>query len=446
MLSRREFLQRAGLAGAGVALGGFACFQDGDGRPTASADSTGGHVLRIAQTNHSVPAYDAWFDGEYVRHWGERNDVSVTVDHYPVGDMFARVEAEVAARRGHDIVGLFGAHPAVFEDHVIDHRDIVEDVESKVGEAVPAIRRVIRNRRTGKYCAFPNFWAPSMVLYRTDLWDPIGPRLTPDSWEGLIEGGARLKGADAPVGIGLGPGADAGLNSYGLLLAHGASLQDEDGHVTFDRPATVEAVEAAIKLFRSAMTEDVLAWDDASDNRFLASGRGSLTLDPVSAVRAIEEQDATLAEKVGLRPAPAGPAGRLFPHIVQSYVIFSHSPNQELAKRFLVDFTLSYREAFVRSRFYNLPAFPASVPDLADIVAAENNGKYRILGDASTWSTNVGHPGDTNAAVAEVFQQGVLSKLVVAAARGELTAAEAVKRAHAQAVPIFDKWREQGKI
>jgi multiple sugar transport system substrate-binding protein len=255
-----------------------------------------------------------------------------------------------------------------------------------------------------------------------------------------------LKGAGAPVGIGLGAGVDPGTNGYGLLLAHGASLQDEEGRIVLDRPATVEAVEAANKLFRTAMTEDVLAWDDASDNRFLASGRGSLTLDPVSAIRAIEEQDSALAERIGLRPPPAGPAGRLFPHVVQSYMIFNFSPNQELAKRFLVDLAPGFREAFIRSRFYNLPAFQESVPDLADIVAAEGNGKYRLLADAATWSTNVGHPGDTNAAVAQIFQEGTLSKLFTAVARGQLRAKEAVQRAHAEAVGIFDKWRERGKI
>jgi multiple sugar transport system substrate-binding protein len=360
--------------------------------------------------------------------------------------MFPRAQAEVEGRNGHDIFGLFGGHPAVFEDDVIDHRDIFEEVEAKVGEATPAIHRAIRNRRTSKYFAFADYWAANMVLYRTDLWNPIGPGLTPDTWEGVIEGGARLKKAGAPVGIGLGPGVDAGLNAFGLLLAHGASVQDEEGHLVLDQPASVRALEAAISLFRLAMTDDVLVWDDASDNRFLASGQGSLTLDPVSALRAIEEQDPALAEKVGLRPAPAGPAGRIFPHAAQTYMIFKFSPNQEFAKQFLVDLALAYREPFLRSRFYNMPAFPGSVPDLTEIVAAEAAGKYDLLVDASKWSTNIGHPGDTNPAVAEVYHQGLLSKMFVAAVRGELSAEDAVKRAHAEAVSIFDKWRERGKI
>ena len=446
MPSRREFLRLAALAGAGATLGGVGCSKGANSTPAARGSSTGGKVLRIAQTSHYVPAYDAWFDGEYVRQWGERHDVSVIVDHYPLGDILARAQAEAAAGRGHDIVGVFGGHPAVFEDDVVDHRDVVEEVEGKVGQPTPAVRRDIRNRRTGKYFAFADFWVPSVVLYRTDLWNTVAPGLTPDTWAGVIEGGARLKDSGAPVGIGLSTGPDPEVNSFGLLLAHGASLQDEEGRLVLDRPATVQAVEAGFRLFRSAMTDDVLTWDDASDNRFLASGQGSLTLDPISAIRAIEEQDPALAGKIDVRPTPAGPAGRLFPQAAQTYVIFKFSPNQELAKQFLVDLALGYREAFLRSRFYNLPAFPGSVPDLTEIVTAEGAGKYRVLADASTWSTNIGHPGDTNPAVAEVFHQGLLSKMFVAAARGELSAEEAVKRAAATAEPVFDKWRDRGKI
>ncbi len=59
---------------------------------------------------------------------------------------------------------------------------------------------------------------------------------------------------------------------------------------------------------------------------------------------------------------------------------------------------------------------------------------------------NIGHPGHDNAATSEVFFAFLIPQMFAAAARGELTAEEAVKRAHAQAVPIFDKWRERGKI
>ena len=132
------------------------------------------------------------------------------------------------------------------------------------------------------------------------------------------------------------------------------------------------------------------------------------------------------------------------------YVIWKFSRNQEMAKQFLVDLALNYREAFLRSEFYNLPAFPGAVPDLGELVAndarAQPPDKYALLADATRWSTNLGHPGHTNAAVDEVVNQYLIPQMFAAAARGEMTPEEAVRAAEAQIKPIFEKWRERGKI
>lgn len=48
--------------------------------------------------------------------------------------------------------------------------------------------------------------------------------------------------------------------------------------------------------------------------------------------------------------------------------------------------------------------------------------------------------------MAEVYNQFILPKMFAAVARGETTAADAVKTATAQVEPIYAKWRERGKI
>jgi multiple sugar transport system substrate-binding protein len=136
--------------------------------------------------------------------------------------------------------------------------------------------------------------------------------------------------------------------------------------------------------------------------------------------------------------------------VVNVFVIWRFARNQEMAKQFLVDLTLNAREAFLRSRFYNLPAFPKTIPDLAELVTHDDEAqpptKYSLLADAEAWSTNIGHPGHANAATDEVFFQFIVPKMFAAAARGDMSAEAAVKAAAAQAAPIFDKWREQGKV
>ena len=452
-MDRRTFLRLAGTTAAVATIGG-ACGSPSDERParapaTASGPGGGERTLRIAQLNHFVPAYDAWFDNEYTKRWGEEHDVDVVVDHIPYDQLIARADTEVASQRGHDIFGFI--LPPSFEDHVIDHREIVEEVEAKVGKMAGLVERSVLNPKTGRYVAFSHYWAAKPVHYRVDLWDGVRPGLSPESWDDVLRAGARLKAAGHPLAIGMSSDPDSELALSALLAAYGGSIQDEAGNVALDRPATVEAVKVGAAIFRAGMTEEVFAWDAASNNRLLTSGKASLILNPVSAMRAVEDQDPALAARIALGPVPSGPDGRLGPtSFMGIYVIWRFSPNQEAAKQFLVDLALNSREGFLRSQFYNLPAFPGAVKDLDASLASDSHAqppdKYALLAEAARWTTNVGYPGFTNAAVTEVSNQFLVSKMFAAAVRGELSAEEAVKRAAATAEPIFDKWRERGKI
>jgi multiple sugar transport system substrate-binding protein len=333
----------------------------------------------------------------------------------------------------------------------VDHREIVEDVEARVGKMTPFVEASVFNPRTGRYFGFPSFWVANPVLYRTDLWEGLGPGRRPDAWEDIVAAGPELKASGHPVGIGMAPDLDHAHCLPALLYAYGASIQDQDGNLTINRPATVEAVKVGAAIFAGGMTEEVFTWDGASDNRYLASGRASLTIDAISAIRAAEKQDAELAARIALAPIPAGPEAQLSPpSVIQVYAIWKFSPNQELAKQFLVDHALSHREGFIRSEFFNLPGFPGTVPDLGDLVAnderAQPPAKYALLADATEWSTNVGYPGTHNAAIDDVVNQYLIPKMFAAAARGNMSAEEAVAAAETEMKPIFAKWRELGKL
>jgi multiple sugar transport system substrate-binding protein len=454
-LDRRDFLRLA-AGGIACAAAGAGCSSgSGGGEAKGAADQKGGAAapkqLRIAQVGHFVNAYDTWFDNEYTPAWGERNGVEVIVDHIPVGELTARAAAEVNTRRGHDLFGFF--YPAAaFEDDVVDVRDVVEEIQAKVGKASTLAERGAFNPKTNKWFGVPDYWTPELVSYRTDFWAGLGSGGRPDTWGDLLTAGPKLKAAGHPLGVDMSQDLDGNLNLMALMQAYGASLQNEDGVLAINRPATVEAVKVAAALWSRGQAPETLSWNDASaNNRHLAGGKGSLILNPVSGLRAVEKQDPPMARNIGLAPALAGPAARLSPAgAVSMYVIWTFAENQEAAKRFLVDLVLAYRDAFIHSEFYNFPAFPGSVPDLADLVAkapgVEPAGKYALLAKAPDWSTSIGHPGYTNAAVDEVFNQFLIPKMFAAAARGEMTAEAAVAATEAQTQVIYDRWREQGKI
>jgi multiple sugar transport system substrate-binding protein len=173
-------------------------------------------------------------------------------------------------------------------------------------------------------------------------------------------------------------------------------------------------------------------------------------LNSIAAIRAIETQDPELAAKIQLLPIPAGPLGRRGPYAVGVYMIWKFSQNQEAAKQFLVDLATDYREQFIQSQYLQIPPFPGSVRDLGELVTndarAQPPGKYRLLAESAEWTTNLGHPGYSNAATDEIIKASIISDMFAAAARGETTPEEAVRTAEAKVAPIFQKWRERGKV
>jgi multiple sugar transport system substrate-binding protein len=452
-LARRDFLRLAAggatllATGAGCNPGSKAA-KSRASTATTAAGPKGKPTLRIAQWSNYISGYDGWWDDEYTTRWGERNGIEVIVDHFDVNQQLAHAEAELESRRGHDIFQLNAASMAPFEDDVIDHGEIVQEVEAKVGKMTPLAARGIFNPKTKKYFAFSDCWWPGPTHYRRDLWDSIGVR--PDTWEDVLAAGKHLKAGGHPVGIGMGADAESNLTLLGLMHGYGASVQDEEANVIIHSRATVEAVKVGADIFRSAMTGEVLGRDIVSNNRYLLSGRGSLILNSIAAIRALEAQDPTLANKVELLPVPKGPAGTASPYVVNVYAIWKFSENQEAAKQFLVDLAIASREPLLQSRYLLLPSFPGAVTDFADLMAsdlkAQPPDKYRLLADATKWTTNVGHPGHTNAAHDEVVKLSLISQMFAAAARGDTSAEDAVKAAEAKIKPIYDKWREQGKI
>jgi multiple sugar transport system substrate-binding protein len=88
-------------------------------RPAYAAKRT----LKILQWSHFVPAYDKWFNSEYVKEWGRKNDTEVIVDNINLGLIPSRAAAEVSAQKGHDLV-MFLSPPSVYEDQVVDMKDV----------------------------------------------------------------------------------------------------------------------------------------------------------------------------------------------------------------------------------------------------------------------------------------------------------------------------------
>jgi multiple sugar transport system substrate-binding protein len=135
-------------------------------------------TLKILKWKHFVPAYDRWFIESYAKEWGEKNGRNVIVESIGLGDLSKRATAEAQAQQGHDLVLLLTPAP-VYEDSVIDHREIFEESVRRYGKALDPAYKSCYNPKTKKYFSFCTSLLPALLTYRKDLWGAVGG--APDS-------------------------------------------------------------------------------------------------------------------------------------------------------------------------------------------------------------------------------------------------------------------------
>jgi len=436
-LSRRELLKTVGVGS--LALAGFGPLV------YTSRASAQPKTLKILQWSHFVPRYDEWFDKKFTKEWGEQHNTQVVVDHISAAELRARAAAEVAAQKGHDLF-MFLDPPAVYEGQVIEHNEIVQEVEGKHGKLVELAHKSTYNPKTKKYFGFSDSWIPDPGNYRKDLWDAVGT--FPDTWDDVRVGGAKIKQqVGNPVGIGLSQELDTSMAVRAIMYSFGSHEQNEDGQLTINSKETLEAVKFVRALYQETMTPEVFTWDVSSNNRFMLAGKGSFAMNAISITRSAERDVPEMSKKIQLVKTPAGPARRMgLEHAMSVYVIWKFSENKDGAKQFLLDLVDHFRTAFLESEFYNFPSFPNTVPDLRELIAKDPKGepadKYSILGDFVQYATNVGYPGYSTAAIDEVFSTFVIPTMFAKAARDELSPEDAIKAAERDMKRIFAKWEK----
>jgi multiple sugar transport system substrate-binding protein len=354
------------LAGAALAgTGGLVFPRYGAAKPK---------TLKILQWVHFVPGYDKWFNGTYVKEWGEKNDTQVVVDNIGLAGINARAAAEASAQKGHDLFMFLWPKPDM-EHQVIDHKEIYEECTRNVGKPIDLAIKSTYNPKTKKYYGFSDSFVPDPVNYRKDLWDSVG--MYPDTWDDVLRGGAKIKKKhNVPVGIGLASEIDTNMAMRAIMYSFGSSVHDEDGNVVLNSKNTLEAIKFVKALFQEAMTPEVFTWDASANNRFMISGKGSLALNAISITRTAEKTAPEMEKKIWLAKAPKGPVRRMgLEHVMDVYVIWKFAENIDGAKKFLVDYISNFRSAFLASEYYNFPCFAKTVPDLKKLCAYDKKAQ-----------------------------------------------------------------------
>jgi ABC-type glycerol-3-phosphate transport system substrate-binding protein len=189
---------------------------------------------------------------------------------------------------------------------------------------------------------------------------PAGAQPKADDWniETFLKAAEACHKAGFPFGIGLGETTDSVDTAGAFLQAFGGQVIDEKGQIT----VKTDAVRQWLDFYRRLMAflpPDVPAWDDASNNKWLISGKGALIMNPPSAWAVAKRDAPQVAEQCWTHGFPTGPKGRFAPFLPYFWSIWKFSKEKSAAKSLLVHLSQqSSAEKMVEaSGGYDLPAF-----------------------------------------------------------------------------------------
>ena len=428
--SRRQFLRTTGRGVAG------ACVATAFAAQRAPAQIRG-TSLRILQWSHFVPAYDVWFD-KFVQDWGEKNGVRVRVDRIPHLELPARIAAEFAAGAGHDMIYFVGTMlTGLYYRSLLDVSDLADQIGKKWGGWIPAAASP--SIVGGRWYAIPDFYILLPMLWRKDLFEQAGLK-APETWELARVAARTLKAKGHPCGVQFSHCNDANLNWRSVMFSFGAQEADASGqNVLIDSKETREALRFAKALFDEGMTPEVFSWDDASDNRYLASGVASWIHDAISAYRTTEDTNPRVFQSTHIGLEPQGPAGkRVSVANPNAYAIWKFSKNAPAARELLTHLTDNWKESMIASRGYNMPFLHEGYKKPMPVIGTDP--KMQILQDFPNIVAFFGYPGPFTPAIQEVVATFVLPDMFTRVARGQ-SPDEAVKWALGEYRRIYGKYQ-----
>ncbi|NBQ74559.1 MAG: extracellular solute-binding protein [Acetobacteraceae bacterium] len=374
---RRDLL----LSGAGVAAAGVLA------APMVHAQGSAG-TLRCGFWDHWVPAGNGALR-ELCAEWGEKNRVNVQVDFITsVGNQnLLTIAAQAQSRSGHDILSFPTWEPASKAELLEPVDDVMGRLTQKYG-AVNAAAEYL-GKVKGKWVAIPAVSGTQMkpACVRFDLlkqhagidiremWpaeNKPGPGADRWNWDTFLMAAEKCHAAGVPFGLPMGSFTDAVDATGAIFASFGASVMDDKGNVTVRGNAKLRtAVEYLVRLSRF-LPNDVWAWDDASNNRALISGRSALIFNPPSAWAVAKRDNPQVSENCWTVPMPAGPEGRFTPYLPYFWGIWSFSRNKTAAKgllEFLSERTSAERQT-TTSNGYDIPPFLS----MSDFPIWENEG------------------------------------------------------------------------
>ena len=190
-------------------------------------------------------------------------------------------------------------------------------------------------------------------------------------------------------------------------------MVDSDANITADSDETRQALDY-MKRLTQFMPPEIYAWDDAGNNRWIISGRGSAILNPPSAWTVAKRDRPDVAAQIWHHDTPRGPQGRFRGSLPFLTGIWKFSKRKSAAKALLlhmcqkeqIDQLISAAQGFdvpLQSAFADHPIWK----DITPPPGGQYN--YPLRGDEQPLVSGFPAPP---AIGAQIYIQGVLATMV----------------------------------
>ena len=369
--------------------------------------------------------------------WAAKEKVELTIDYIPSQGQknLLTIAAESQAKSGHDVLAFPTWWPADKAKELEPVDEIMSSLLARNGAVSPLIEYL--GKVNGHWVAIPA--TPGSQIKgpcgRIDiLKQHAGIDITkmypagapPDNalsdawtWDTFLAAAEKCHKAGFPFGIGLGQTADSVDSMGALFSSYGADIIDAKGNITVKTDAVKQVLEYMKKLV-AFLPPDVPAWDDASNNKWLVSGKGALIMNPPSAWAVAKRDNPQVAEQLWTFPTPRGPKGRYQPYLPYFWGIWKFSKNKAAAKSLLLH--ISERGAVEKmvaaSQGYDIPAFAK----LNDFKTWADEGPpkgtlYHYPPKPGQVLSVAGYPAPPKIA-AQIYTQAILTKMVAKVTSG----------------------------
>jgi ABC-type glycerol-3-phosphate transport system substrate-binding protein len=363
-LSRRSVLKTAALGSAAVITA-----------PYVSGVYAAGS-LSLGCWDHWVPGANKALD-KLCKEWGDKNKVNVHIDYITSQGEKDKLTAaaEAQAGTGHDIMSHRDWNIRIHQNLLEPLDDVVGQLIKELGPISPVAEYLAKIKGSWRgvpttvgsqvkpcqsrfdlyqeHCGidlrdiFPNDEA-KYDKKKTDLW----------TWDLYLETAQKLHKAGYPVGLPMGQASDAVDWVGAFFKSQGVVFIDENDKIKINSDETRKALEFMKKLM-AVNPPEVYAWDDAGNNRWIISGKGSAIMNPPSSWAVAKRDNPDVAKNIWHHSMPKGPKGRFVGQLPQFYGLWKFSKNKSAGKDLLhfISQRSSVAQLVEASYGYDLPSF-----------------------------------------------------------------------------------------